>query len=422
MSLSFTAYLAQATVLTVVLLLAGRLIASARPQLGVRYYQMAALAAIFGPFAQPWLLPAPVETVMRIPSWAVLAVTSESVPSGEASSFTAWLMVLWWVGVAASLARLVVGWLGLSRLRAQSDAKALDPSWLPRVGLTAGDNVRLQQAMTLRGPMTFGWPRATVILPASFEKLPDDVQEGILCHELLHVCRRDWLEVLGQEVLASVLWFHPAVWMFRSRIELCREKEIDRRVVEITGRRRAYLEGLRSIAEAAISPMSSTVVPFARRGHLAERVIQLRKDCSMTRIQTTVRTASAAAIGAAALAIVMTLFPLTQAAYGAEGPIYVVEGDVQAPKRIGGPAPEYPETAEKIEGQVVLRVVIDVDGLVDDIEVAESLREEFDRAATAAIRQWEFEAATLEGEPVAVYYHLTVNYRLGDDEDSEDAE
>jgi periplasmic protein TonB len=35
-----------------------------------------------------------------------------------------------------------------------------------------------------------------------------------------------------------------------------------------------------------------------------------------------------------------------------------------------------------------------------------------DQAALDAVRQWKFEPATRAGEPVDVYYNLTVNFRL----------
>ncbi len=35
-----------------------------------------------------------------------------------------------------------------------------------------------------------------------------------------------------------------------------------------------------------------------------------------------------------------------------------------------------------------------------------------DQAAVDAIKKWRFEPATLHGKPVAVYYNLTVNFRL----------
>ena len=94
--------------------------------------------------------------------------------------------------------------------------------------------------------------------------------------------------------------------------------------------------------------------------------------------------------------------------------IYAVEGDVQKPKRTGGPVPPYPEIAkeERIEGTVVTRILIEKDGTVSRAEVVQSLGEPFDELALEAVRQWSFEPASLEGDAVRVHYNITINYRL----------
>ncbi|MEE8367850.1 MAG: energy transducer TonB [Thermoanaerobaculia bacterium] len=94
-----------------------------------------------------------------------------------------------------------------------------------------------------------------------------------------------------------------------------------------------------------------------------------------------------------------------------------VEGEVHSPKKIYAPQPGYPKAAkeERIEGRVVAQVTIDERGQVSDIEIIRSLREEFDAAVVESLAQWEFEPATLHDEPVAVYYNLTVNFRLDGD-------
>lgn len=93
-----------------------------------------------------------------------------------------------------------------------------------------------------------------------------------------------------------------------------------------------------------------------------------------------------------------------------------VEGDVVAPRVVHKVQPQYPEEArkEKVTGAVILQAIIDTEGRVTDVEILQSVREDIDAAAGDAIRQWQFEPATLEGEPVAVYYNLTVNFRLKD--------
>ena len=102
--------------------------------------------------------------------------------------------------------------------------------------------------------------------------------------------------------------------------------------------------------------------------------------------------------------------------YADEAKILFVEDDVKAPVRTYGPAPSYPSEIAKedrIEGTVVVKATINRQGTVDAMEISESLAQPFDQAAMDAIAQWRFEPATLDGEPVAVYYFLTINFRLG---------
>lgn len=67
------------------------------------------------------------------------------------------------------------------------------------------------------------------------------------------------------------------------------------------------------------------------------------------------------------------------------------------------PAPHYPEEAARqyIGGKVVLRVTVDADGSVADVQVEESTPAGvFDAPAIEAARQWKFEPATRNGSPV----------------------
>jgi TonB family protein len=95
-------------------------------------------------------------------------------------------------------------------------------------------------------------------------------------------------------------------------------------------------------------------------------------------------------------------------------PVYKVEGEITHPKKISTTPPQYPEDckAEKVMGLVVLDTVIDATGTVVDVSVERSPDNRLSEAAMEAIRSWVFEPATLEGQPVAVRYVLTVNFRL----------
>lgn len=94
-----------------------------------------------------------------------------------------------------------------------------------------------------------------------------------------------------------------------------------------------------------------------------------------------------------------------------DDPVYVV-GAVQPPVAELAPSPQYPEAARLIgrTGTVVLQATIDREGRVVDLEVLRGAPLGMTEAALDAVRQWRFRPATLEGHPVAVYYHLTVRF------------
>lgn len=95
--------------------------------------------------------------------------------------------------------------------------------------------------------------------------------------------------------------------------------------------------------------------------------------------------------------------------------IRLVDGEeVTAPVAIEKTAPSYTEEGRKArhQGRVVLRTVIDEHGLVKDVEVVEGQPYGLSEAAVAAIRTWRFHPALLDGEPVPVFYLLTINFRL----------
>lgn len=91
-----------------------------------------------------------------------------------------------------------------------------------------------------------------------------------------------------------------------------------------------------------------------------------------------------------------------------------VRGDVQHPRKIEATAPKYTEAArkERLQGIVILQATINEKGLVEDVEVIKELPLGLTENAIEALRHWTFEPATLDGDPVAVFYNLTFNFRL----------
>lgn len=84
------------------------------------------------------------------------------------------------------------------------------------------------------------------------------------------------------------------------------------------------------------------------------------------------------------------------------------------PVKVHDVAPEYTELARaaRLQGVVILRTAIDQEGNVVDVDVLKGLHMGLTEAAVDAVKQWKFEPATIDGEPIPVSYNVTVNYRL----------
>jgi TonB family protein len=66
----------------------------------------------------------------------------------------------------------------------------------------------------------------------------------------------------------------------------------------------------------------------------------------------------------------------------------------------------------RIQGIVIVEAVIDRQGNVTEARILKPLPMGLDQEALRAIRLWKFKPGTLNGQPVPVYYNLTVNFRL----------
>lgn len=112
-------------------------------------------------------------------------------------------------------------------------------------------------------------------------------------------------------------------------------------------------------------------------------------------------------------ALLFLLASLSQAQTPSSEP-YQVGNGVTRPEKIAGVPPVYTEEARKarVTGVVIVEAVIDELGNVTDAKVLKGLPNGLDQASLAAVRTWKFKPATLDGQPVKVYYILTVNFTM----------
>ncbi len=97
----------------------------------------------------------------------------------------------------------------------------------------------------------------------------------------------------------------------------------------------------------------------------------------------------------------------------AAGALQIGKG-VARPLKIFAPKPSYPEEARaaRIQGTVLLQVVVTAEGEVVDPTVLKGLPLGLSESALETVKTWTFKPATKDGRPVAVFLILTVNFNL----------
>ncbi len=295
-----------------------------------------------------------------------------------------------------------------------------------------GIGTEFRVSREVRSPLTFGWHRPVVLLPAGFESLDPEAQRCIALHELLHVKRRDWPVILVEEILRSLLWFHPAVWLVLDRIALSREQVVDREVVRLTHERTAYMNTLAAMARLRQSAGAVAFLPFFHRSHLLQRLALLTKEVSMSKLRLGLTVAGSVAVLLFAGVIATRAFPLMgnpgdqlsahqalDSAYKMKPPVAPIPeggiypmGSVPPPKVLKQVIPEYPPEAKEkgIGGMVTIQIVINERGEPTQPKVLKSGNEIFNASALKAASQMLFEPPMLDGHPVKVDWLLTYRF------------
>jgi TonB family protein len=100
----------------------------------------------------------------------------------------------------------------------------------------------------------------------------------------------------------------------------------------------------------------------------------------------------------------------------AQGPlpagVHDVGNGVSTPTLRSKIDPQYSEEARKsrLTGTVLLRVVVGADGKARDFQVLRSVGMGLDENAIEAVRKWQFEPGTKDGQPVNVFAQIEVNF------------
>jgi TonB family protein len=409
------AYALQLAALVTVAFAATWLLRIRAPRHSLRFWQAVLAIALLAPLAQPRSVnnPAALEFISQSISTAAIPQGGTPVVAGGLDSAT----IVLWILAAGIVARLLWLSVGIFRLRsivagatADDSLKDLTDDLTRTLGVTAA--VRITD--DLEGPATVGARNPLVLLPRSVLSMSAAVQRAIICHELVHVKRRDWIQTIAEEIWCSILWFHPHARLIASKLSLARETVVDEATILITRDRRAYAQALLAFSDP--QPHVIGVTPFIGRRTLGQRISLIAEEGFMSR-----RRAMSSAVIALTASIAITVaaidrFPMFATLQAAQSTVYRPGDGVTLPEVVHEVKPEYTQAAKeaRIQGSVWLVCVVTEDGDVSNIEITRSLDQEYglDQAAIDAARQWKFRPGQKDEKAVAVRITIELTFTL----------
>ncbi len=94
--------------------------------------------------------------------------------------------------------------------------------------------------------------------------------------------------------------------------------------------------------------------------------------------------------------------------------VYNVGGDVRPPVVLSSVDPKFTEQArkKKISGDVQVSLIVDAEGLPQNVHVVKGIGMGLDEKALEAVRGYRFKPALKDGIPVPVRLLINVNFRI----------
>lgn len=208
------------------------------------------------------------------------------------NNYAAQIVMIWFLIICAKSIQLVIGLQSISYVRKnkvypagkywEDQLQALSE----RLGITR--SVTLLQSGIAKVPVIVGHLKPVILIPLGMlNGLSGKEIEAILCHELAHVKRQDYLVNLLQSFAEILFFFNPAVLWISKLIREERENCCDDLALAITSNKNEYIHALISCEEFDSSKLGYAMAFGRKRNNLMDRVsrIVFNKSTSLNRIE-----------------------------------------------------------------------------------------------------------------------------------------
>jgi beta-lactamase regulating signal transducer with metallopeptidase domain len=222
----------------------------------------------------------PFQTMNTQPNDDAQARLAEPVPA-IAESGTRWIagvIVAWMAGFAVVMSPLVCGVVRTRRI-ARRCTPMTGTEWNKLVADVSGRIGLTRRVTLLKGqegemPMTWGYLKHSVLIPAEADTWSPERRRVVLLHELSHVRRRDCLTQAIARLACAFHWFNPLVWLAARGLRVESEQACDDLVLSVGERPSVYAGHLLDIARSLRSSegVSAAAVAMARPSRFEGRL------------------------------------------------------------------------------------------------------------------------------------------------------
>ena len=382
------------------------------PRLSLGFWQIVMGIAIVLPFAQPRTEGGALSLISSTTTGPSAAPDGTAIAPAGIDVITIAILVIS-AGIALRLLWLAVGLFRLRSMVAHAHGDDAITRVIADIHPAPGVNATVMISDEVEGPATIGVRRPIILLPRSVLQMSEAVQRAILCHELVHVRRRDWLATIGEEIWCALLWFHPAARVIASRLSLARETVVDEITIQLTRDRRAYAEALLAFSDPQPHVIGAT--PFIGRRTLSQRISLIAQEVPMSRFRAISSLVFALTVAGGITVLAVDRLPMSSSS-PAQTKVYEPGDGISLPVVLREVKPEYTKQAmhEKIQGSVWMLIVVGSNGDVTDAQISRSLDKEFglDDKALEAAHQWKFKPGAKDGKPVPVRVTVEMTFTL----------
>jgi TonB family protein len=228
-----------------------------------------------------WQAAAPAALPPVVPTARAASPDAAQIDAGAAvprASDRPVIAVVWAAGFAVAAAILLTGVIRLARVDSRAP-RVEDGPWVSITRTVAAAyhlrrEVILLQTDTPNLLATWGVHRPRVLLPSHASEWSEDRIHAVLCHELAHIRRHDWIVQISAQALLTLFWFNPLMWVACRRLRRESEQACDDSVLACGVSAREYAGHLLDLARQCRRPQLSwaAATPMAQPSTLERRI------------------------------------------------------------------------------------------------------------------------------------------------------